>query len=184
MTFPVFSPGEVLRAQDMNAVGMWEVASGALSSSGTNFVGCFTADYRNYRIVLDNLFISANTDFCWQGLVGSTAQTASSYWVAALGFSSGGAAYNQNNSNVNPGRTIASSVGSDRAFELTMDIFRPQLATYTLFNAHFSQFQTDDFRFRTGSGGYTPTTQLDGIRFLSAGGQTISGNVTIYGYNP
>ena len=183
MTFPVFSAGEVLRAQDMNAVGMWEVASGALSSSGTNFVGCFTADYRNYRIVLDDVFISADTDFCWQGLVGSTAQTSSTYWNAALGFSAGSVAYNQATVTVNPGRTIASSVGSDRAFALTMDIFRPQLATYTLFNAHFCQFQTDNFRFRTGSGGFTPTTQLDGIRFLSAGGQTISGNVTIYGYN-
>jgi hypothetical protein len=186
MAIKTFTSGEILTASDTNTFlansGMVYITQQTLSGSATNIEGCFTSAFRDYRIVLDNLFLGGNTDFCWQGLIGGAAQTGSDYWVAALGFSSGGATYNQNNSNVNPGRTGASSVGTDRQFSLTIDIFRPQLPNVTTFNSHFCQFQTDDFRFRTGSAGYTQANQLTGIRFLSAGGQSISGNATVYGY--
>jgi hypothetical protein len=53
MTFPVFSAGEVLRAQDMNAVGLWLVKSQTVGTgvSSVTVTGAFSADYDNYRIV-------------------------------------------------------------------------------------------------------------------------------------
>jgi hypothetical protein len=182
MPVPDFSPGEVLTAAAMDSIGLWKITQGTLSSSATSFVDCFSSTYRDYRIVLDDLSINATTDFCWQGLIGVTAQTSSLYWVAANGFSAGGSAYNTNGANQNPGRTTASINGANTKGTLVMDIFRPNLASQTMFTAQFSSFQADDFRVRSGGGGYNNSALLTGIRFLSAGGQTISGNVTIYGY--
>jgi hypothetical protein len=52
MTFPTFSVGEVLRAQDMNAVGLWLVKTQAVGSgvSSVTVTGAFSADYDNYKI--------------------------------------------------------------------------------------------------------------------------------------
>jgi hypothetical protein len=53
MTFPVFSVGEVLRAQDMNAVGLWLVKSQVVGTgvSSVTVTGAFSADYDNYEVV-------------------------------------------------------------------------------------------------------------------------------------
>jgi hypothetical protein len=52
MTFPSFSAGEVLRAQDMNAVGTWLVKSQAVGSGVSSVVvtDAFSASYDNYLI--------------------------------------------------------------------------------------------------------------------------------------
>jgi hypothetical protein len=52
MTFPSFSVGEVLRAQDMNAVGLWLVKSQTIGTgvSSVTVTGAFSADYDNYKI--------------------------------------------------------------------------------------------------------------------------------------
>jgi hypothetical protein len=52
MTFPSFTSGEVLRAQDMNAVGMWLVKTQTIGTgvSSVTVTGAFSADYDNYLI--------------------------------------------------------------------------------------------------------------------------------------
>jgi hypothetical protein len=56
MTFPSFVPGEVLRSQDMNAVGLWQVASGSFSgitaASPLVLANVLTTDYPHYKIVM------------------------------------------------------------------------------------------------------------------------------------
>jgi len=61
MTFPSFSSGEVLRATDMNAVGLWLVKSQVVGNgvSSVTVTGAFSADYDNYLVT-------------WTGGVGST----------------------------------------------------------------------------------------------------------------
>jgi hypothetical protein len=53
MTFPSFVSGEVLRAEDMNAVGLWLVKSQAVGTgvSSVTVTGAFSADYDNYEVV-------------------------------------------------------------------------------------------------------------------------------------
>jgi hypothetical protein len=53
MTFPTFTTGEILRAADMNAVGMWLVKTVTIGAGVTSVpvTSCFNADYENYRIV-------------------------------------------------------------------------------------------------------------------------------------
>ena len=53
MTFPSFSAGEVLRAQDMNAVGRWLVKTVTVGSAVTTVpvTDAFSTEYDNYEIV-------------------------------------------------------------------------------------------------------------------------------------
>jgi hypothetical protein len=66
MTFPVFSAGEVLRAQDMNAVGMWRVGGGSFTNVASFDIVGFSSDYDNYQLVLN---VGGHS-----GVVGLTAQ--------------------------------------------------------------------------------------------------------------
>jgi hypothetical protein len=52
MTFPSFVSGEVLRAEDMNAVGLWLVKTQAVvgTPSSVTVTGAFSADYDNYIV--------------------------------------------------------------------------------------------------------------------------------------
>jgi hypothetical protein len=52
MTYPTFSPGEVLGAASMNAVGLWLVKSQAVGTgvSSVTVTGAFSADYDNYLV--------------------------------------------------------------------------------------------------------------------------------------
>jgi hypothetical protein len=184
MAIKTFTSGEVLTAADTNTYlansGLTYITGGSLSGAATNFAGCFTSTYRDYRIVLTGS-LSAATDFCVQFLVGTTPTTVN-YWYAFPGYSAGGAAANQSGQNTNPCRTGANATGAGDTFSLAMDLFAPQIASVTYFTAQSSNQQSDDFRARSGAGSCNNSTQFDGIRFLSAGGQTISGTVKIYGY--
>lgn len=184
MAIKSFSSGEILTASDTNSYlnngGLVYISGGTLSGAATNFASVFNSTYRDYRVVLTGS-LSAATDFCVQFLVGTT-PTTTSYWYAYTGLSGGNAAANQNGQNTNPCRTGASATGAGDTFSLSMDVFAPNIASVTYFTAQSSNQQSDDFRARSGAGSCNVSTQFDGIRFLSAGGQTISGTVKIYGY--
>ena len=54
MTYPSFSAGEVFRAQDANAVGLWLVKSQTIGTgvSSVTVTDAFSADYDSYKIVI------------------------------------------------------------------------------------------------------------------------------------
>jgi hypothetical protein len=56
MTYPVFTTGEILRAADMNAVGLWLVKSQTVGSgvSSVTVSDAFSAEYDNYLITYTN----------------------------------------------------------------------------------------------------------------------------------
>lgn len=184
MAIKTFTAGAILTASDTNTFltnsGLVYITSGNLSGSVTDFVGVFTSTYTNYRILVTNPTLSSFTDLCWQGLVGTTPQTSSNYWVAGTGLDGAGVAYNQNQNVGNPGRTLYSN--TNIAGGLVMDMFGPQVPGFTCFTSQATMFQSDNFRSRSGGGAFNQGTQLTGIRFASAGGQTMGGNVIIYGY--
>jgi hypothetical protein len=78
MTYPSFSAGEVLRAADMNAVGLWLVKTQAVGTgvSSVTVTGAFSADYDNYRIIYEGGVSSSLNDFTV--ILGSTV---SSYYT-------------------------------------------------------------------------------------------------------
>lgn len=186
MAVKTFSPGEVLTSSDTNTYlansGLVYVAGGTLSGTNTNFVGCFTSTYRDYHIVISGGILGAATDFCYQLLVGTTA-TVTNYWYAYTGLAGGGGAANQNGQNIAICRTGAAATGANDVFGLAMDFYTPQVASqFTFSTSQASCFNSDDFRARSGASGCNVTTQFDGIKFASAGGQAIDGQVKIYGY--
>jgi len=102
MTYPSFSAGEVLRAQDMNAVGLWKVASGTLSltTSATNVTGVFGADYKQYRLLLNVTARSTTNRVDMRYIVGTTPET-TNYFQGGIGSEHGANAvvYYQRSSN-------------------------------------------------------------------------------------
>jgi len=184
MPVPIFAVGEVLTAANMNQVGLWKIASGPLSGSATNFVGCFPTDYNNFRIVVDQVTLSAApAELFYQFLNGTTAVN-SNYRYAFLGLNALNTSQNANQSTV---QTVAwTGIGIDSnpnlvLSTLTMDVIGPNIAARTLAHTSAIYFSGSN-AFRYGVTMNNATTAFDGIRFLTNTATTATGNVTIYGY--
>jgi hypothetical protein len=184
MPVPDFSPGEVLTAAAMDSIGLWKVAEGTLSSTATNIVGCFSSNFRNYRIILDQVSLSGVADIYWQPLSGTTPDATNHRW-AFLGLNALGTAQNSaiNATQVAAYTGISYSAGVDNLLlaTLTMDIMGPFIAQRTF--AHTSSISyTATNTFRYGLSMNNTSVAYDGIRFLTQSAITMAGNYTVYGY--
>jgi hypothetical protein len=182
MTYPSFTAGEVLRAADMNAVGLWRVGGGALSGSTVNFAGCFTSDYTDYRIVIDSVSFSASSDLYWRLLSGTTPASSADYgWsVTGLTDASGGT------SSAASAQTIGYTGASSNTASLiiaacSLDVYGPQLAQRTFVTSSAVGYASA-FYHRTGMSYYNLTNAYNGIQFTTLSANTFTGNVSIYGY--
>jgi hypothetical protein len=101
MPVPVFTAGETLDASEMNAVGLWRVTgctvtsaggTAATASNGVITVGtgntsvtvanAFSADYSNYRIILEGVVGSVVANFTFQlsGITGAVYSNAGTFF--------------------------------------------------------------------------------------------------------
>jgi hypothetical protein len=183
MPVPDFSPGEVLTAAAMDSIGMWLVASGPLATATTNFVGCFTGDFTNYRIVVDSVETSGNTDFSFRMLSGTTPASGGDYNIAMVGISDIAGAENRTQVNQSLGYTGFTNVGTFNVpiGSFVFDVYGPQIAQRTFFTINATT-HTGNFIGRAGMVVHKLTTAYDGIQFLTNSAVTVGGNVTIYGY--
>jgi hypothetical protein len=183
MPVPDFSPGEVLTAAAMDSIGLWLVDSGPLSGAATNFEGCFTSKYRNYRIEVSD--VTQTVGYCaFRFLQGSTAVTASNYVFSFTGRTSAGVtAFDQSNSISYGVIGFVVQSTADGALSGSYDIFSPQQAkiTYTV-GSHFTLNAGVSFNFYAGGSAYNGNDVFDGIQFLTTGSGSQAGNVRIYGY--
>jgi hypothetical protein len=160
--------------------GMQLVASGTLSGTSRNFEGCFTSEFRNYRIVLDGIARSDNSELFFRYLLNSTAQQANNYYWSVPGFAINGNTNNLFSQGSTVGTTgINSDTGNGHRGNGTMEIFNP-FTTETKWAQIFSV--TQFWGFRSGAVAYNSQTAFNGIQFLSNGAATMTGNVAIYGY--
>ena len=184
MPVPDFSPGEVLTAGAMDSIGLWKVAEGTLSSTATNIVGCFSSNFRNYRIILDQVSLSSSGDLYWQPLDGTTPDATNHRW-AFLGANALGTAQNANQNTTQvaayAGISYTSSVDNLILATLTMDIMGPFIAQRTFAHTSAISFSTTN-TFRYGMSMNNTLTAYDGIRFLTQTATTMAGNYTVYGY--
>jgi hypothetical protein len=184
MTFPVFVSGEVLRATDMNAVGLWRVGGGALSGTTTNFEGVFTSDFTNYLITLDNLQMSATADIYLRMLNGSSAANTADYFWAFLGLTDAGGNVNSQAASQTVG-FIGFSQGSANNIAIgssRIDVFSPALAARTFFKCATVAYPSGNTATRDGVIRHNLTSSYNGIQFVTASAATMGGNVSIYGY--
>ena len=182
MTFPSFSSGEVLRAQDMNAVGLWRVGGGTLSGVTTNFVGVFSSDYRNYLVQIDNFNNSSATtrSITLQMLSGTTPATSgySSNTVVQFGASSlSGSGVSGSSMDLT---AISSNVNGSGSAEI--QFFNPNnaLNTFVLSKSYTYQSNVTAFVYRNGAHIHGAATAYNGFA-ISGVTDSLSGNVTVYG---
>jgi len=64
MSFPAFSSGDILTANDMNAVGMWLVKTEAVGTTvaSVTVTGAFSSNYEAYKVIWTGGSGSANLD--------------------------------------------------------------------------------------------------------------------------
>jgi hypothetical protein len=179
MTFPSFSPGDILFASDQNAVGLWKVATLSVTSGSVLAVDdCFTSDYDNYRVVVSNLKSTGNASLSLQ-LRDSGTPSATGYafgqgfilfssatWNLVANAGTGTAWAAPGNTNTNP-----PSNG-------IIEFFQPQKAERTGMTGHYQSF--DAFIITAGSHN-AGTNVYDGFQLTTAGTFT-AGTVTVYGY--
>jgi hypothetical protein len=187
MAIKTFTTGEVLTASDTNTYlansGLVYITSGALSSTATNFVGCFTSTYTDYRIVIDSAGVSAAGDFYYQFLSGTTPNTTANYYWYMTGLGHTGGASNSNGAAQTIGYTgISFSASASNAGAGILDCYMPTNASTITYCTSTANGYLSLYYNRTGGSALNVTAAYDGIRFLTNAATTFSGNVTIYGY--
>jgi hypothetical protein len=178
MTFPNFVAGDILRAQDMNAVAGWKVASGtlSLSTTPTNVTGVFSSEYKNYRLLLNCTFKSGSIRVDMKYIVGTTA-TSSAYYQAGIGSDYGANAtlYYQRSANDAQFFGIASSALLTQSY----DIYNPNRAFATTHHGTVVDVN-NGYPYMVG-GSQLSTTQFTGFQlFTSAGTATVEYQVIGY----
>lgn len=184
MTYPVFASGDVLNASDMNAVGLWLVASGSFSGVASfNVDNVFTSDFRNYRIVVHNDQTTGALAqiITTQLRVGGVA-AATNYYNQRSGYNWATSAINADTVNNGTYWFIIRSNGSgsiDGEGSCSFDLYSPALAVRTMYNG-----TSVDGQYGAVTNGYHNTaTAYDGIGFATTtGGTTMTGTYRIYGY--
>jgi hypothetical protein len=183
MPVPDFSPGEVLTAAAMDSIGLWKVAEGTLSSTATNFAGCFSSTYDNYRIIVDQIVLSTAGEVYWRILSGTTPEAAN-YRHGMTGINTIAGSLNTTNNGTTSaftGVNVSAGVDGLMLCNLVMDIFGPNIAQRTFAHCYATAYSSAN-GFRSGVTVHNSTTSYDGIQFSTQSGTTFTGNVKIYGY--
>jgi len=179
MTFPTFAVGEVLRAQDMNAVGLWliktqTVGAGAVSAPVT---AAFSSDYNNYFVT-------------WTGGTGSVGgaqlriafnvDTANSYYSNIITQTAGLAAVNGQAFGALVGFTVVGYVDTgDTSCSLTIN--NPNRALNTNFYGSFNCLGGSS-QVGTVGGWSIGTGANTGFTFYPSSGTISGGTIRVYGF--
>jgi hypothetical protein len=190
----VASAGQVLMADGSGSTqwasitsdeaGLVKVASGTLSGSATNFVGCFTNNHTNYRIVIDSITTSAAAQIVYRFLNNTAPEMSTSYSSAFNGLAVNNTARNLGVLNLTFGYTgcvIQSNFGVI-AGSVSMDVYNPLASQRTFITSSAGGCDSTTFLQRTGFSFQQELKSFDGIQFLLDTTSTFTGNVTIYGY--
>lgn len=179
MAYPSFNSGDVLNASDMNAVGLWLVKSGTLTTAtNTEITSAFSADYRNYRLAFHLTALSAGSAVV-QLRMGTTAGT--DYYTVAWGVDQLG---NGASTIVNAGaqmNILDMANGFNIGGAFTVDILGPQVAVRTSVNGTFTSSDGAGFAAGFIGGILNNTTAYTSFSLLVSTG-TFSGVYRLYGY--
>jgi hypothetical protein len=176
MTYPSFSAGEVLGAQDMNAVGLWLVKTQTVGTGvpSITVTDAFSSEYSNYRITWTGGTKSANDAVALK--LGTTAvNTHFGSFIYADFTGVGVTSVPDNNS------AFFSNVGganSDGGGAI-IDVYGPNLPVNTRIAAFGIHYGT---RFGTYAGLFNATTQFTSFVLAPATGTMTGGTVRVYGY--
>jgi hypothetical protein len=177
-TPPDFTSGQILTADQMSAIGMWEIGSGTLSltTSATNVTGVFSSTYKQYRVLLNTTAKSTTNRVDMKYIVGTT-PTSTNYYMAGIGsdYSANTVLYYQR-SNADT-QLFGLSSNSDQT--MVLDIFNANKAATTLHQGNVADKQSG-YSYAIG-GMQNSGTQFTGFQlFTSAGTATVE--YQVFGY--
>jgi hypothetical protein len=195
-TPPDFSPGQVLTAAHMDAVGLWKitptsVTNGTIQTNGdatwtgqtsVSFNGVFTSGYINYRVILSGLTITtSNQDLHFRMRAAGTDQSAGTeYSSGGIAYDSFTTAFTQQSFNNNNFGYFSRLVSTRTT--ISADIYEPQLSVPSSYTWTSNLNNASSQIFRSGSGLHKLSTSYDGFT-LFVPANTFAGRVSIYGYN-
>jgi hypothetical protein len=177
MTYPSFSAGEILRAQDMNAVGMWLVKSQVIGSavSSVTVTGAFSADYDRYKITVSGGVSSTPAD------LRLTLGSASSNYYGFLSYG----AYNSstvvgfNQSNTSSWGYVGT--GSTDTLSANFELDNPFAAKRTIVTAQ-NALALAAGTANTFGGYLNDSTSYTAFTLTASVGNMTGGTIRVYGY--
>lgn len=141
----------------------------------------FSATYENYRIVLTAIVASGGEqNLSFRVRVSGTDLTTSTYLYSEQSLGANGTSYN----NTSTGATsiVLGRIGSNGYSSVFCDIAQPFLANRTTTNSASAADGTTTFFKGNGAGLVGNTTSYTGFTFFPSG-STLTGKVSVYGYN-
>jgi hypothetical protein len=178
-TPPDFSPGQVLTAAHMDAVGLWLVKSQTIGSavSSVTVTDAFSADWDNYKIIVFGGSATTGGDLRIQ--LGSST---TSYYGGVFYHPYGTAGpANVQGVGINNGSYITcGSIGSNGVSTI-MDVMRPFVAATTGFSIPFVNLNSNGSA-TYASGIHNVATSYTAFTLLAAAGTMTGGTIRVYGY--
>lgn len=194
-TPPDFSTAQILTSAAMNAVGLWKITptvSGTgvtvasdgdvvLSAAPEPFITAFNADYRNYRILCQLTGFSGGAASLAVRMASGTTPntTAANYRNVGYEAGYGGALGTVNNNGATAGWNVGRVDGAGQMSGFVVDIQAPFVAEYTQYSSVFRDWAVSGYQ----SGYLQVTTSYDGFNPRIGGASTMTGRISIYGYN-
>jgi hypothetical protein len=178
MPVPDFSPGEVLTAAAMDSIGLWLVKTQTIGTTVASVTvsDVFSADFDNYKII-----ISGGVGSTGGALLNMTlgATVTDYYWAGA--FSVWGVTTLTGIQSANTTSWSRVAIANTNSINGEIELFCPNLAKRTHYNARYVQNQTDGNA--VFSGGYlNDATQYTGFTLTAASGTMTGGTIRVYGY--
>lgn len=175
MTYPSFSVGEVLTANDMNAVGLWLIKTQTIGSavSSQAVTSAFSSTYDHYLVTVSGG--TGNTNIELRIQLGATI-TNYKYQLIYGAFS---------NTALAEGSTTATNVpycgyGTSSGLAMHAVVLNPNRATRTTIQAPYVQ-PAGGFGGQV-TGIMDNTTQYTDFTVVVAGGTMTGGTIRVYGY--
>ena len=175
MTFPTFTTGEILRAADMNAVGMWLVKTQTVGTgvSSVTVTGAFSAEFDNYLITYAGGTMTADTAIKLNLGAAATAYNGSLIYSQYNG--AGPLAANDNNNT-----TFAYAGGGNSAgVSLFVTLTNPFLSLFTRVYASPVSWSNNVGSY---SGVLSATTSFTDFTIAPLSGTFSGGTIRVYGY--
>ena len=176
-TPPTFTAGSVLTAAQMNAVGLWKITGGTYSGTLLSVSNCFTSDYSNYMIKLDNVYTPSGVRTIAMQLQNASPVTSLYFWAGYYSTFGGGFG-SANSTTSGMAYWVPGTAGTYSPMQTQVDVYNPQKSVKTGVTVSGINFDAGYHM-----GGYQDTaTSYNGFRIYNTSGDTCNFNWTLYGY--
>ena len=181
MPLPDFSPGEVLTASAMDSIGLWLVKTDTITSGNSKEItNAFSSSYKNYKIVLSNIRISASANVYFRMGTLATGNLYRFSGIFAVYGSTTLTVSGSNGTNQWEIGCVATNAGESSA---VIELQMPQQAMNTTFQALGNDPRSGGGGNRMVTGYLANTTQYTSFSLFNENAATFTScDIAVYGY--